>query len=159
MPWSELSEQLGVSLRISQCLVGGRKDRKLEQKTFLCGNESCRLLILKGDPYSEICQSKWVVTPGGSYLSIESPPNLLHLATSIHPCARICSSFVRSLPPSRMGLQDRLLHGDLHPGNLFVDLVGPEEKPIAARRAARRSGAVEALAAVKLFTTVLVVED
>lgn len=31
---------------------------------------------------------------------------------------------------AKMGLQDRLLHGDLHPGNLFVDLVGPEEKPI-----------------------------
>jgi len=30
---------------------------------------------------------------------------------------------------AKMGLQDNFLHGDLHPGNLFISLEGPEEKP------------------------------
>jgi len=30
---------------------------------------------------------------------------------------------------AKMGLQDNFLHGDLHPGNLFINLEGPEETP------------------------------
>ncbi|CAJ1406897.1 unnamed protein product [Effrenium voratum] len=60
--------------------------------------------------------------PGVSLSDFIKANHSVELRTSVH--------YVLTDMMAKMGLQDKFLHGDLHPGNLFIDLQGPEQKPL-----------------------------